>query len=106
MTEIKTEHTFGEWLALAIVAIILGLSLAALNVALDAYVAIKLWSWFIVPQFGLVPLTLHGAVGISFIVALTSHQNRQKTPLSENLSYMLMTPIILLFVGWVIKTFF
>lgn len=43
-----------------------------------AYVLATLWFWYIVPTFGLSPLKLVEAFGISLLVGFISHQRESK----------------------------
>lgn len=49
--------------------------LVMLIVALDGFVLTKLWQWFIVSTFGVNPLTLIQAIGISAVVKYLTQDN-------------------------------
>lgn len=84
-----------------------------LNCIIDGYVLMKLWSWFVVASFGAPAMSLPVAAGVGLIVALTTHQTPQKfdeespiAALSRLGETLFVKPGLLLFVGWVIKTYF
>ena len=49
---------------------VFGLILGTLTLMLRAVVMKKLWLWFIIPQFGLSPLTYGTAMGLSMFVSI------------------------------------
>ena len=49
---------------------VFGLVLGTLTLMLRALVLKKLWMWFIIPQFGLSPLTYGTAMGLSLFVSI------------------------------------
>jgi len=53
-----------------ILIIILAFLLGVLSTVIQAYVATHLWVWFIVPTFGLPPLGLVTAMGITLLISL------------------------------------
>lgn len=78
------------------------------------YVSMILWAWFVVPVFGLPLLSWGQAYGIAILMALWTHRyhvntNKDERTTSEKVGQAigaLMAPWIVLFVGWVGKTFF
>lgn len=78
------------------------------------YVGMTLWEWFIVPVFGLPLLSWGKAYGIALLVGLWTHQHRVNTNKDERTTPekvgqaigVLLSPWIVLFVGWVGKTYF
>jgi hypothetical protein len=50
--------------------LILAFLLGMVSAAIQAFVATYLWAWFIVPTFGLPPLGLVTAMGISLLISL------------------------------------
>lgn len=60
---------------LASIVIVAGLLLWIVPlIILRGYVLVELWSWFIVPTFGLRPLTFAQALGVSLVVAFLTHE--------------------------------
>jgi hypothetical protein len=49
--------------------------LLPLGIFMNAWMLTKLWAWFIVPQFGLAPLSYLGAAGLSIIVSRLTKQD-------------------------------
>jgi ABC-type sugar transport system permease subunit len=105
------------WCALAGGALVFGtalvLVLCLLPIAAEAFVLKKLWRWFVVPQFGLLPLTLPVALGFSlaarFLLGwcgsiVTSSQNDVPL-LLEFAWYSFLRPASFLAVGALIHHF-
>jgi len=75
----------------------------------NGFILSKLWSWFIVTTFGLEPLTIVQAIGVSMVVGfLTSHRastnNKDKTT-SDTIAEVLialLSPWFTLLIGWII----
>lgn len=74
------------------------------------YVVSVMWGWFIVPLFGVPPLAISHAVGVSFLVSiLTLYQvNDEKGKLmSERLIasifFSATYPLLVLIAGWITK---
>jgi len=58
--------------------LIIGLTTGA--ILMEAVVVQQVWSWFIVPAFGLAPLTLVTAIGLSLLsTMLTNHRSGLET---------------------------
>ena len=78
-----------------------------LSAILQGFVLVKLWGWFVVPQFGLAALSIPVALGLTLIISyLTSHyhgEDRRET--SEKFGAAISKPLFALFIGWV-YTFF
>lgn len=75
----------------------------------SGWVFVMLWGWFVVPAFGLKPLTIPLAVGLSCIVTLLAphiddYQRRKETSGFAALT-PLLRPLILLVVGWIVQHF-
>lgn len=79
-----------------------------------AFVGVHLWSWFIVPTFGLVTLTMTQAFGISLLFGYwTYHHFSQhikdertwKEKMPEVIG-LISQPWIILLIGWVCHHFF
>ena len=77
------------------------------------YVGMKLWTWYIVPVFGLPTLKIVQAWGIALLASLWTHQNftntnEDKRTTEQKIVYstlVLISPWLTLLVGW-IGTFF
>lgn len=85
----------------------------------SGYVLTVLWAWFVVPTFGLAPLSIAAAVGLCAICNLvTHHQNRHRTKRKGDvepehgerawdqfnvLVFMAMKPAIALLIGFIAK---
>jgi hypothetical protein len=73
------------------------------------FVASKLWLWFVVPQFGLAPLPIAIAIGLSTLVALFTPSRPSDPDKSEQLgkqvAHVFMLPALVLLVGWVVLQF-
>ena len=91
------------------VAAVAALAIAGLPVlifvgsAIQAYVISTLWGWYIVPFFGMKPLPLSVAFGISLMVNYLQPINHSKDERksSEKISQNLLRPVLVLLFGWV-----
>lgn len=78
------------------------------------FVGMELWSWFISPVFGLPELSWGQAYGIVLVSSIftyrphynTNKDEREKHEKIGQLIASLILPWIILFSGWVCKTFF
>jgi hypothetical protein len=76
------------------------------------YVLSILWGWFIVPFFGLAPLTVPMAIGVvliaSFLTSRYLHIEDERRP-SEKLAsvagHEFLYPAVVLGVGWIVLQF-
>jgi hypothetical protein len=113
----NTEESWSEGFMI-VGAIMLGLVLVGL-VALyaswvAAFVGVKLWTWFIIPIFGLPSLSLSQAFGVSLLFRFWTYQHftsKCKDERSEREKYgeyfgVLISPWIVLLLGWVCHSFF
>ncbi len=84
------------WFALTIVSFLLN------GVALKF-----LWSWFMVPTFGLPVISLVQAIGIGIIIGFMTQQYvpKDKDEVMETALYEIVIPIFTLAVGWIIHLF-
>lgn len=98
----------------SILAFMLGLAVLLYGVFVGGFVGMKLWAWFIVPVFGLNPITVVQAWGIALLVELWSHQihvntnKDEREPSAKVATFItvLLNPWIILFIGWAGKTLF
>jgi hypothetical protein len=78
------------------------------------FVGMKLWSWFVVPVFGLPALTWAQSYGISLVASLYTHQlftptNKDEREPHEKISHGIIHfihPWLILFIGWICKNLF
>lgn len=86
------------------------ISLVVLGMAAHGFTLFKLWGWYVVPYFNLPPISIPIAIGLSMMIALTTHQNNvaeKKTEgMSDKIASVIMStvgqPLITLFIGWVV----
>lgn len=83
-----------------------------------AFIMATLWGWFIPPVFGLSPLTLGQAWGISILVNMWTHRHMpgdlkkykfEEETLTNNLkelSYLILRPWVILLFGWICHRWF
>lgn len=71
------------------------------------WVLSKLWLWFLVPIFGLQPLNITQAIGISIIVGFLTHQVDIKKGKDDKvkLFLVLINPFIILLFGYIVHKF-
>ncbi len=78
-----------------------------------AFVVTKLWTWFIVPTFGLPALSIPVAIGVAMVVTFLTYQWRfEEIPEDRKVEYWaqacmvstLMPAFFLLF-GWIVTLF-
>lgn len=84
--------------------------LAAMTAAyiLNGWALQLLWQWFIVP-FGVVPLTLPWAIGISIVVGfLTNHittKKNEEVDMGKVWLTVFLRPFIAVIIGWLVHQF-
>ena len=79
--------------------------------AWHGFVLAKMWAWFIVPQFGLAPLSVPYAIGVAITISfMTSHSNdsvQVKRTLWEGIWMRTFAaaigPAVALLCAWVVK---
>lgn len=88
----------------------LGLAASVLSSILRGYVLSILWGWFVVP-FGVPPISVAWAIGISVLVTLLTTQY-VKTEGDSKPDFVTMTffgisiPLIAWFIGFIVHSFF
>lgn len=89
---------------------ILQIAVAAPMVMWRGYVLSILWVWFVVKTFGVEPLSLPSAIGLSLIVSYLTHQmdfrKDERTTAEKFLSAMFaqtLWPALTLLSGWIIN---
>lgn len=74
-----------------------------------ALVLVQLWAWFMVPTFGVQPLTLGSAIGLGLIMSLLTKQTMPKTGesdidlLKRQFVGAVVSPLIALIIGFLVK---
>lgn len=99
-----TERTLGCLLLLISIPI---------SISLRGYVLVQLWTWFIVPQFDLAPLSITSALGIATIAKFLTNQDidiqSPERTFGERVARSVMAlfagPLISLLFGWLILKF-
>jgi hypothetical protein len=75
----------------------------------SGFVLSILWGWFAVPAFGLPPLSIPAAIGVSMIASYLTYQYGLKSADGEDggksLLNVLLRPLVALMVGWVVHQF-
>ena len=80
-----------------------------LSVMWSGYILSILWSWFMVPIFGLPELSVAAAIGVTivfgyFIRSLSTSVAESKN-YAQVASQAFFTPLVFLFMGWIVKSF-
>ena len=83
-----------------------------LSTLFNGYALTKLWSWFVVPAFGVAPLGLTQAIGVSLIVSYLTHQIHEEDKsrstsetLIRSVAIAIMKPSLALLMGWIVTLF-
>ena len=87
------------------------LGVAAMGVIWSGFVLTILWSWFVVPTFGLQALSLAPAIGLGVVVSYLTHQYAPKTKQEggkwdetwRSIGHTVFKPAFALMVGWIVK---
>lgn len=102
----------GEKAFAACFAIIMG----AVAIFSEGFVIMKLWGWYVVPEFAVPPMTIITAIGISLLWGIVSLKRRDYWPkqndddeeLADKLA-LSTTPVIIywvaFFTGWALLAF-
>ncbi len=82
---------------------------------INGFVLSTLWSWFVVPTFGLPELSIAAAIGISLIIRTLTYQDKSNETKKEDETFSekiipaigvaIFAPLLTLFFGWVIHLF-
>lgn len=78
------------------------------SVALRVWVLSELWTWFIVPQFHILPIDIITALGISIIVSLLTVDSgtaRAKNEWWKSCAMGVCIPLFALALGWIVLLF-
>lgn len=76
--------------------------LALASVPWSAWVLTVLWGWFVVPVFGLPPVTLWQAAGLSVLVGHFTASQQSKHPLWRQVGTAWAAPAATLTLGWLV----
>lgn len=79
---------------------------------LEGLILTKLWTWFVVPTFGLPMLSIPAAIGICLIMAFLTHQQTTQLKSGNDLNdafrawgFSLFMMLLIFFIGWVVTLF-
>lgn len=87
-------------------AVAIGFLVMLLAALWGGFVVKILWSWFVVPTFGLPALRLIEAIGLSVVVSSIAPRNPQEKPdLGRAINHAFMSPAAGLFIGWIAHFF-
>ena len=85
-----------------------------ISTVINGWVLSVMWRWFISTTFGVAPLTITNAIGLSLLVSLLTNQ-RDKTKKKDTqefskefidvTSYTIIMPLTILAIGWVVHLF-
>ena len=102
-----------EAIAKAVLLVFIGapmlFAFVAAAMAWRAYVATILWGWFIVPFFGLPPLSLALAIGVTLAIGLISGRSTASNYVEDQkkkwypLVSLALGPALALLAGWIAK---
>ncbi len=95
---------------MAVLVALIGLVLIiAIAAVWSGLVLSILWGWFAVPTFGLPPLSIPAAIGVSMIASYLTYQYGLKAEDDKDATKALMNvalrPLVALMVGWVVHQF-
>jgi hypothetical protein len=74
----------------------------------SGFVLVKLWAWFIVTTFGVGPLRIPQALGLSLVVHFmtsSSSDAKEKRGFGEAAALSIVAPLFALFFGWIYHLF-
>lgn len=75
---------------------------------LNGFVIVKMWSWFVVPVFNIVQITILQAIGLSFLTMFMCNNlpdNPKTETLKEKINQFtipIIRPLITLLAGWIV----
>lgn len=75
---------------------------------LRGLVLVKLWAWFMVPQFGVHPLTIPVALGIAailYLLTMSMGNKGQAYTTMESVIISVVTSLMALGCGWIYRLF-
>jgi len=83
-----------------------------LSIVISAFILLQLWAWFIVPTFGLEPLALGQAAGLSLIIGYLRGNTDNDTASDSTeavitiYTKLIVYPIAFLGMGWIYTLIF
>lgn len=89
------------------------LTAIALSSVIHGWALMKLWGWFIFPYFDVPMITIPVAIGISLIVGMlaikpdqiNSSEKRSSEDAIGQLIGNMLSPIVVVFIGWIVTLF-
>ena len=96
---------------LALTAVLGILAVTALGFVWSGFALSILWGWFMVPTFGLAPLSIPSAIGVSMVMGYITHQYQKKNTsdiivwagVADAVADTLLRPAMTLLAGWIVK---
>lgn len=80
-----------------------------MSVMWSGYILSILWSWFMVPIFGLPELSVPAAIGVAIVFGYFTRgikmSAESRKDWAETISTAFLTPLVFLFMGWIVKSF-
>lgn len=100
-TTTAPRNSFDYWFGVLTPAILLIWIVPA--VLLRAWVLTALWAWYVVPGFGVSPLRMSIAFGLSVLIALAIPRSAAKDEKSgwAIVAMPFLNPLMALFMGWI-----
>ena len=77
----------------------------------SGYVLTFLWAWFIVPMFGVSPLSTLQAIGLALVARYftyqypTEEEDTSEDGIIRRRVFVLLYPLVALCIGWIVKSF-
>jgi hypothetical protein len=73
---------------------------------LKGFVISKLWLWFVVPYFGLEPLSIPLAIGLGMIVSFVSNPRKENdVKIRDTCLFSILLSLLTLLSGWIVHLF-
>jgi hypothetical protein len=88
--------------------IVMGTCVIVVSTLLHAWCLMLLWSWFVVPPFGLHPLTAMQALGLGLCVrvfASYTPPTKDTSTWTDAMVRAIVVPLVHLLLGWVVHLF-
>lgn len=99
---------------LGLIVILSTAGLFALASIVNGYVLSVLWKWFIVPVFGVTPISIPVAIGIALVVSFLTHKTsytrnekdkKSDLPTPASFGSIFLFPTFALLFGWIVQMF-
>jgi hypothetical protein len=97
-----TENKTTGWQVLALTLLI------PFEATLSGFVIVKLWAWFVVTTWGLRPLRISQALGLSLLIHYATNSTsdaKEKRSTAEAVGISIFFPLFILFFGWIYHLF-